>query len=186
MEYGKVHAITAELEEAAKQVDEAQVEALADAVIGANRIFCAGAGRSGFAARAFSNRLLHLGMNVSFVGEPTTPPIAKGDLLVVGSGSGRTAGLIVMAEKAREAGADIATVTLAPENTIGQMAEVAVKLPGTTRLAMDTESNVESIQIPGSMFEQLSWITYDAVVLYIIDKLGISEEEMVARHANLE
>ena len=78
MEYGKVHAITAELEEAAKQVDEAQVEALADAVIGANRIFCAGAGRSGFAARAFSNRLLHLGMNVSFVGEPTTPPIAKG------------------------------------------------------------------------------------------------------------
>ena len=86
----------------------------------------------------------------------------------------------------REAGADIATVTLAPENTIGQMAEVAVKLPGTTRLAMDTESNVESIQIPGSMFEQLSWLTYDAVVLYIIDKLGISEEDMVARHANLE
>ena len=186
MEYGKVHAITAELEEAAKQVDEAQVEALADAVIGANKIFCAGAGRSGFAARAFSNRLLHLGMNVSYVGEPTTPPIAKGDLLVVGSGSGRTAGLIVMAEKAKEAGADIATVTLAPENTIGQMAKVVVKLPGTTRLAMDTESSVKSIQIPGSMFEQLSWITYDAVILCIKEKLGISEDDMVARHANLE
>jgi D-arabinose 5-phosphate isomerase GutQ len=42
----------------------------------AKRIFVAGAGRSSFAARAFSNRLMHLGFSVWFVGEPTTPSLS--------------------------------------------------------------------------------------------------------------
>lgn len=186
MESKELLAITAELKDAAAQVDAGQIQALADAIVSANKIICAGAGRSGLAIKAFANRLLHLGFNVSVVGDVTTPPVASGDLLIIGSGSGRTAGLIVMAQKARSVGADIATVTLAPQNEIGQMAKVAIKLPGTTRLAKDVEETVKSIQLPGSLFEQMSWLTYDTIVLLLKDRLGITEEDMVSRHANLE
>lgn len=60
------------------------MEKFADAILKADRIFVAGAGRSGFVARAFANRLMHMGLTVFFVGEPTTPAIKAGDLLVIG------------------------------------------------------------------------------------------------------
>lgn len=179
--------IILELYQAVNYVEEEQVNDFADAIIAAKRIFVAGAGRSGFCARGFSNRLLHLGFDVSFVGEPTTPPIKEGDLLVIGSGSGTTAGLVTMAQKAKNQGADIATITISPENTIGSMSKTYIKLPGTTRLLQNDQSeNVESIQPVGSMFEQLSWLVYDAVIMTLKEKTGQTNDDMIARHANLE
>ena len=70
----------------------------------APRIFVAGAGRSGLCMRALGMRLMHLGKTVYVVGETTTPSIAAEDLLILGSGSGRTTGLLAMAEKARTPG----------------------------------------------------------------------------------
>ena len=179
MECTNLKNIILELQNAATQVDE-------DLCQKANRIFIAGAGRSGFAARGFANRLLHLGFHVAFVGDPTTPPIKEGDLLVIGSGSGTTAGLVVMAEKAKKQGADIATVTINPENTIGSMAKVYIKLPGTTRLLGDNQDKEGSIQPVGSMFEQLSWLTYDSVIMTLKEKTGQSNDDLIARHGNLE
>lgn len=179
--------IILELYQVVNYVEEEQVNDFADAIIAAKRIFVAGAGRSGFCARGFSNRLLHLGFDVSFVGEPTTPPIKKGDLLIIGSGSGTTAGLVTMAQKAKNQGADIATITISPENMIGSMSKTYIKLPGTTRLLQnDQKESVESIQPVGSMFEQLSWLTYDAVIMTLKEKTGQSNDDMIARHANLE
>ena len=77
MECTNLKNIILELQNAATQVDEEQVEKFADAIIAAKNIFVAGAGRSGFAARGFANRLLHLGFHVAFVGDPTTPPIKE-------------------------------------------------------------------------------------------------------------
>ena len=70
-----------------------------------SRIFVAGAGRSGLCMRAFGMRLMHLGKTVYVVGETTTPSIAATDLLILGSGSGRTASLLAMAEQAQRRGA---------------------------------------------------------------------------------
>ena len=65
--------ILEELMENAKQIRQEELEQFADKIQEGNRIFVAGAGRSGFVARAFSNRLMHLGLTVYFVGEPTVP-----------------------------------------------------------------------------------------------------------------
>lgn len=92
-------AILTELTEDAHQIDQLQLEQVQSLILKAKRIFIAGAGRSGFAARAFSNRLMHLGFTVYFVGEPTTPSIRENDLIIIGSGSGRTSGLVNMAKK---------------------------------------------------------------------------------------
>ena len=103
--------IIQELAENEKLVSQAEMEKFADAILKADRIFVAGAGRSGFVARAFANRLMHMGLTVFFVGEPTTPAIKAGDLLVIGSGSGETGSLVVMAQKAKKIGASVITVT---------------------------------------------------------------------------
>lgn len=178
--------ILSELQQAALQVEERQVEQLADAILAANQIFVAGAGRSGCAARAFSNRLMHLGFSVFYVGDMTTPPIKKGDLLVIGSGSGTTAGLVAMAQKAQKQGAGIATVTISPENTIGQMAKAYVRLPGNTRLLSGNTQATPSSQPVGSLFEQLSWLTYDSIIMTLREKTGQTNDNLIARHANLE
>jgi 6-phospho-3-hexuloisomerase len=95
-------AILTELTEDAQQIDQLQLEQVQSLILKAKRIFVAGAGRSGFAARAFSNRLMHLGFTVYFVGEPTTPSIRENDLIIIGSGSGRTSGLVNMAKKSKK------------------------------------------------------------------------------------
>ena len=58
-----------------------QQEKLADEILNANRVFVAGAGRSGMMARCFAMRLMHMGLNAYMVGEVVTPSIAAGDLL---------------------------------------------------------------------------------------------------------
>ena len=100
--------IAAELEYTLSRVDADAAEALADAILGAGKVFVAGAGRSGFAAKAFAMRLMHLGFNTYVVGETTTPDLAPGDLLFIASGSGETGSLVVMARKARSIGAKLA------------------------------------------------------------------------------
>lgn len=182
-------AILAELSAAVDRIDEAGLSQLADAVTGANRIFVGGAGRSGFVGRALANRLLHLGLSVAFVGEPTTPPIAAGDLLIAISGSGRTASLRAAAEKAKSLGASVATITLDPTGPIGALSEALVVLPGTTRLANDSteqSAGIASVQPVGTLFEQLAWLTCDALVLVLRDRLGQTNDELLTRHANLE
>ncbi|MHC0951466.1 hypothetical protein ACYKD2_20000 [Klebsiella pneumoniae] len=50
-----LQAILAELMADAQQIDGEEVNALGEAIMQAKRVFVAGAGRSGFAARAFAN-----------------------------------------------------------------------------------------------------------------------------------
>jgi 6-phospho-3-hexuloisomerase len=179
--------IIQELAENAKRIDNDQLTEAEKLIKEADRIFIAGAGRSGFAARGFANRLMHLGFKSFFVGEPTTPSIQKDDLLVIGSGSGRTESLVSMANKAKKQGAKLITLTIFPENTIGSLADVTIKIPGLTSKADNVvKEEVVSIQPKGNSFEQLSWLIYDSIIIDLKRETGQTEEQMFSRHANLE
>lgn len=180
--------IVFELEQAAGLVEEAELQDFRDAILKASRIFVSGAGRSGFVARGFANRLLHTGRTVFYVGEPTTPPIESGDLFIVVSGSGRTSSLLASAQKASTVGASIATITIDPNSPIGVLAESVVTLPGTTRQAQDVNStsDLTSIQPVGTLFEQLAWLTCDSIIILLRDHTGQTNEDLLARHANME
>lgn len=186
MECKYLSKIVDELQTFASKVQEEEVKNVCDEILKANRIFIAGAGRSGFAARAFANRLLHLGFAVSFVGEPTTPPIKKGDLLLIGSGSGTTGSLVSMVQKAVNQNATIVTITISPENTIGSMSKAYITIPGTTRQLVGDKTENSSIQPIGSVFEQLSWLVYDSLVMMLLEKTNQCFEDLLSRHANLE
>ena len=175
-----IFAILDELKGNAKQIDNEGLESVEKLITEAKRIFVGGAGRSGF-----SNRLMHLGYTVYFVGEPTTPSIQEGDLLILGSGSGNTASLVSNAKKAKDQGAKVATLTMFPENKIGSMADAIIKIPGVTEKCVD-QNKGGSVQASGSSFEELSWITYDAMVMDLMRITNQNSEDLFKRHANME
>ena len=177
--------ILEELTRNAEQIRQEELEGFADQIQRAKRVFVAGAGRSGFVSRAFSNRLMHLGLTVYFVGEPTTPAIQAGDLLIITSGSGETGSLKVMAQKAKKQGAALATITIYPQASIGSLADAVITVPGSTPKSELADTAV-SVQPMGNAFEQLLWLICDTVVIILMKRLGRTEEEMFALHANLE
>ncbi|MDF7638121.1 6-phospho-3-hexuloisomerase [Lactobacillus sp. ESL0791] len=187
MKSEKLAVISQEIAKYSQKIDDEQLKQVAKLCHQAKRIFVAGAGRSGFAARGFANRLMQLGLTAYFVGETTTPSIQKGDLLVIGSGSGSTGSLVVDAQKAKKCGAQIATLTIYPDATIGKLADGSIIIPGETPKNESVDHDTaESIQPMGTLFEQLSWLTYDAIILELMELTGETSESMFPRHANLE
>jgi 6-phospho-3-hexuloisomerase len=178
-------AILLELSTNQAMVDESRVQSLVDEIAGARHVFLAGAGRSGVVIMGLANRLLQLGKSVSVVGDITSPHSRAGDLLIIGSGSGETQSLIVLAHKAKTTGARIGVVTMDEHSTIAKLADIAVVLPGVSP-KLKRSTAVTSIQPMGSAFEQMTLLTYDAVIVELMVRVGESADSMFARHADLE
>ena len=90
-----------------------------------------------------------------------------------------------MAKKAKSVGANVLTVTIHPEASIGQMASCSITIPGATPKS-NLEDTVVSVQPMGNAFEQMTWIVYDVLVMIMMDKLHKTSDEMFKLHANLE
>jgi len=160
-------------------------ETLIREVEAAPRIFGCATGRSGFILRGFLMRLMHLGFTVFMVGETITPRLQPGDLLLIMSGSGETAQPREIQRRANTVGARTLALTAAPESTIGREAQVAIFIPGTTKLTLAHEPT--SLQCPGSLFEQATFLFLEAAVLLLYQRrLGHDQGEMLSRHTDLE
>lgn len=178
-------AILDELRQALIQADNERAARLVESITRARRIFVAGAGRSGLMMKGFAMRLMHLGLNVSVVGETVTPGMTDGDLLLIGSGSGATASLVNYAATARTIGATIALLTIQADSPIGRMADIILTIPAPTP-KIDQAPVVRSVQPMGSLFEQALMVTLDALVLMLMAATGRDAKTMFAYHANLE
>ena len=176
-----------ELGNAMRAVDPGELRALQERLGAARRVFVAGAGRSGLVVRAFAMRLMHLGLHMHEVGDVTTPAFAAGDLLVIGSGSDETDSLCAVAGKAKALGGVLAVVTIVPSSTLGQLAEVVVRVDAPSpKAAAQAGAPRRSVQPMGALFEQTMLLLLDAVVMRLAAARGSSPDELFARHANLE
>nr|WP_218889335.1 6-phospho-3-hexuloisomerase [Saccharopolyspora hordei] len=115
------------------RTDRARLEAAVAELDAAQRVFVAGAGRSGFMASAFAMRLVHLGSRAHVVGEATAPAMTTGDALVAVSGSGTTPGTVRAAEVARAAGGRVLAVTTDPSSPLAAGAHGVVHVPAATK-----------------------------------------------------
>lgn len=167
------------------EVDSCQCEALIRQILEAKRIFITGKGRSGLQMRAFAMRLMHLGFSVFVVEETTTPGIAAGDLLLIGSGSGHTASLIQYAHRAKSLAANIALITADAQSEIALLSDVVLEIPAPTPKS-ERLSGRTSRQPMGSLFEQALGILLDAFILQLMVEQGLDARQMFSRHANLE
>ncbi|MFI9027805.1 6-phospho-3-hexuloisomerase [Streptomyces sp. NPDC053560] len=165
-------------------VDTASLDTLATVLLCARRVFVAGEGRSGFMARAFAMRLMHLGLNVHVIGETTTPAVGDGDTVVAVSGSGTTAGTVRVAEQAVKTGAEVHAVTTAPDSPLGSLAATVLLLPAATKYRRAGEA--ASVQPLSSLFDQATHVTLDVVALRLANLLEVDNDRARAAHANTE
>lgn len=173
-----------ELNKTVNSIPDDASEALLNQMMQSGKIFVAGAGRSGLMGKAFVMRMMHMGLDAYVVGETVTANLEKGDLLIIGTGSGETKTLIPIAEKTKRLGGIVAAVTISPESTIAKIADIVVQLPGSPK--EHHESISQSIQPMGSLFEQTMLLFYDALILRYMTQKGLSSSQMYGKHANLE
>lgn len=175
--------IQGEIVSTTNAIDVGQLAVLAGRIHRAERVFLAGAGRSGLVLRMAAMRLMHLGLTVHVAGDTTTPAITSGDLLVVASGSGTTSGVVKAAETAIAAGADVAAVTTNPESPLAGLADALVIIPAAQKT--DHGSSL-SRQYSGSLFEQSLFLATEAVFQTLWENTDEPAEQLWLRHANLE
>lgn len=168
-----------------REIDLNQVKEMIDVIENSESIFVMGAGRSGFIAKAFAMRLMHLGYNVYVVGETVTPRIGKNDVLIAISGSGETTSVVNISRKAKEiVNSKIIAVTNNKNSTLAKLSDVVVLLKGKIK----TERNEEIAKIAplGTMFELTAMIFLDAIIAELMAIKHLTEKDLEAKHAVLE
>lgn len=182
-EYSNI--ILNELQQTLPTIDTQVSEQFADAILEADEIFCAGAGRSGFQVKGFAMRLMHMGIRSYVVGETCTPNIDSRGLLVICSGSGGTKSLVNHAQKAKEVGAKVALITINPDSPIAKIADIVITISAVSPKS-DVQGEIKSIQPMGSLFEQSEGLYMDSIILMLMERKRMDSDTMFGRHANME
>lgn len=173
--------ILQEVADVLDRVDDEGTERFLRELRRAKRIYISGVGRSGLVVKAFGQRLMHLGYRVHLADEITAPAIARGDILVACSGSGRTMLTLYMAKKARSVSARVTAITADVRSPLSRNADLIVPIPvegGRRRSA--------SRQPIRSVFEQALFLYFDSIILTLMQRLRIPGRRIEKRHANLE
>jgi 6-phospho-3-hexuloisomerase len=160
------------------------IERLCGEIRAAGRIACYGVGREGLMIKALCMRLMHLGLDAHVVGDMTTPPLGRGDLLLVSAGPGWFSTVDALVGVAAEAGARTAVFTAQPGGRVPARADLVVHLPAQTMA--DDQRGETSLLPMGSLYEAVQLVTYDLVSLILRDQLGQTPGDMRGRHTNLE
>jgi 6-phospho-3-hexuloisomerase len=179
-----VEAILIEHQDILKEVPDDEIDLFIEELGKAGRVFCAAQGRSGYVLRCFCQRLMQLGYRAFFVGETITPNIEAGDLLVVLSGSGQTTLTKEWVRIARDHEATAFGIMGVADSPIGRELDGRLVLPAGSKLEHSRAS--ETVQPPGSLFEQAAFVLLETIVLVICSRRRIDPTTILERHANLE
>lgn len=174
-----------EVDRTLKKISSKKANALIEMISDSKRVFITGAGRTGLIMKAFAIRLMQMGFEVHVLGEPTTPAIEASDMLLIGSGSGETESLIVIAGKAKKIGAKIALVTMSRESALGKTADMALVIPAKGS-KLDADAASDSVQPMCNLFEQSLLIFLDSLSMSIMDYNKIDKKTLYEKHTNLE
>ncbi len=185
--------ILEQLKKNLSKVSDEQSEKFISELSKSKNVFVAGAGRSGLVAKAFGMRLMHLGLSVNVVGDTVTPPIKENDLIIVISGSGETSSVKIAVEAAVKNGARMMAITGNSKSSIGRMADITVQIPTLVPrvktkdyIANQLEGVTATLTPLGTVFELSALVFCDSVVAEMMDRMGISEEQMKEKHSNIE
>ncbi len=195
-----MHEIATFITKTIELLKSSQVDKMIDTLVevygrrGESKILVMGAGRSGLVGRAFAMRLMHLGYDVHVLGDTIVPSIGEKDLVIAISGSGRTQLIVTAAEAAKKVGAKIIAITSYPDSPLGKLADIVVEIPGRTKLrgleldyfARQILGIHEPLAPLGTLFEDTALVFLDGVIVELMHRLGKTEDDLRARHANIE
>jgi len=178
--------ILTEYEQVFQRIDQKNVREFIDIVKKHNRIFLIGVGREGMMTRAFAMRLMHMGKEIHWIWDDTTPSICSGDLVIATLGDGQIGHINYICERAKEAGGFIYVVTGSPSGKTAQkVADKVLFVPAA--VYRGTDEVVPSFQPMGNLFEQSLLILFDIIVMTIVEETPeLTFEKMSGRHRNVE
>ncbi|MFK7963790.1 MAG: SIS domain-containing protein [Burkholderiaceae bacterium] len=180
-----VRQASAEIADAACQVDPEALEAVVEEIAAAKHVVAYGVGREGLMMRALAMRLMHLGIDAHVTGDMTTPPVGHGDLLIVSAGPGYFSTVAALIEVAQRDGARTMCVTAQPAGKVPSACDTTLTIPAQT-MADDTTSQAASVLPMGSLYEGAQYLVFELLVLMLKAHLAETTESMRARHTNLE
>lgn len=152
-------------------------ENLIDRILSARRIFIFGVGRSGLVGQTFAIRLVQLGLQVSFVGDMTTPILKKDDLLILISNTGKTMSVVTTAKIARRLGTHVISIT---SNKCGDLINAS---DDVILIASPTDKKLTEMAPLGTIFEDATILFFDTLVPHLMKKLNLDEHDMRNNHA---
>jgi 6-phospho-3-hexuloisomerase len=128
---------------------------------------------------------MHIGFEFHIIGEISCPPLGRGDLLLVCTGSGKTKPVLAACQAARGLGVRVGAITAAaPGAPILDMADRVVSL-GVP------ETKPEFFPPPlfqpmGSPFEQAAFLLCESMAIDLIQDRAVPSGDIARRHANIE
>lgn len=187
------------IEEIAQTLQQEQVDCFVSEIMRAERIFVTGAGRSGFVAKSFAMRLMHLGFTSYVVGETVTPAFHPKDTLIAFSGSGKTKSVMEACETTRQIGGHICLITGSAVSPMTSLAKCVVLLntdDETCQIGSDhfdlrqlrgEHRSIAAACTPlGTLFETSAMIFADSVISILIEMKHCSIEEIMHRYTNMQ
>ena len=172
-----IDGILANCKIAVESVDPASRGALVDGILDCRKIFIYGSGRSGLAGQLFAVRLVQLGLDVHFVGEMTTPIIGKEDLTILISYTGKTSSVVQTARIAKRIGSEVVCITGTADSPLTNSSAIAIAM------RIPDDESIRSVAPLGTIFEDSSILLFDSIISEIMERRGITEDEMRRRHA---
>ena len=115
--------------EVLSKIDPAQIDAMAKGIAKAKRVFVSGWGRAGNVAGILGMDMSQIGKVVFRVGDNNTPSIHEGDILLVMSGSGNTKTISIIAQEAKDYGAEVGLISTSAQSIIGEIADYNIVIP---------------------------------------------------------
>ncbi len=166
------------------RINGSEVDRSVAALAAARRIALYGVGREGLQIKGLAMRLHHLGLSASVVGDMNTPPLGRGDLLVVSAGPGFFSTVAALMRTATDAGAQTLCITAQPDGACPRVADIVLTIPAQT---MANDSGPATSVLPmGSLFEGAEYVLFECLVLKLREALKVDPEAMRANHTNLE
>ena len=175
--------IVSHIEHDIGQVDPEGLDAAVNKIVevrdAGGKIFIVGSGRSGSVAKTFAIRLSQFPERVYFrvyFAADIARKVESHDLVMVLSGSGRTASAAHAAKKAKEIGASVLAVTSAEESELMNWVDISVTLTGGARC--EDKGQISSLAPLGTLFECSVMVFLDCMIAEIMKKLRVSEAEL--------
>ncbi len=104
-------------------------------------IFLAGAGRSGFVAKSFAMRLMHLGFYVYVFNETIAPPVQDGDIIIIISKSGKSNSITQIVEDSKIDNVKFLTVCGNTESDLAQKSDARIVIDSLPQMLVNLEDS---------------------------------------------
>lgn len=117
-------------------------------------IFLVGAGRSGFVAKSFAMRLMHLGFDVYVFNETIAPPVKDGDIIIIISKSGKSNSITQIVEDSKIDNVKFLAVCGNTKSELAQKADARIVIESLpqTLVRLEDEDVHEFIEtLPGAL-----------------------------------